>query len=269
MKKRYAVLLLSGVIASVLIVNAPAAWLGALISKATHRSFGFAESWGTVWNGSAQLIIHRSDKEVLRVPEAIAWTMSINSVLNQSATISLSSAALQAPVTITLQGKNVQINRGQYSLPADSLNTLGAPFNTLKPSGDVRLNWPVFSTTLDAQSPPAVPLTVNIQSLRSSVTGAQVLGDYTVTATPKMSAAPNTSNVSNATPRWTVQLSTNNNGASPASLLLSGSGELGLSGAPQFDLSAQAANPQAQQHLQALLNFLGRKQGDAYVLRVN
>ncbi len=264
MKKRYAVFLLSTVVGSVLIVNAPAAWLAPLLSKATNGNVGFADSWGTVWDGSAQVLIHRSDKEVLRVPQPIAWTLTVNSVFNQSVTVTLRSAALQAPVIVALQDKTVQVSAGQYRLPADSLNTLGSPFNTLRPSGDVSLNWSAFSTQADVQSPPAVRLNASIQSLRSSVTGAQVLGDYTVIATPKAPPATNANQQ-----RWAVQLSTVNNVASPASLLLSGSGELGLSSAPQFELTAKAANPQAEQRLQALLNFLGRRQGDVYVLRVN
>jgi general secretion pathway protein N len=260
MKKRYVVILCTSVVGAILLVKAPAAWLAPLLRHATHNAVDFSDSWGTVWNGSAKLVIRRSNKEALHVPQTIAWRLSVDSFFKQSASVALSSAALKTPVNINIQGNDVRIGAGQYSLPADSLNTLGAPFNTLKPSGDVRLNWAAFNATVDAKTPPAVPLSVNIQSLRSSVTGAQVLGDYTVTATPKTPASLN---------RWSVELQTVANTASPASLLLTGSGELGLSGAPQFELKAQAATPQAQQRLQALLNFLGRRQGDVYVLRVN
>jgi general secretion pathway protein N len=187
----------------------------------------------------------------------------VDSFFKQSASVALSSAALKTPVTINIQGNDVRIGAGQYSLPADSLNTLGAPFNTLKPSGDVRLNWAAFNTTVDAKTPPAVPLSVNIHSLRSGVTGSQVLGDYTVTATPKKTTSNNSTN------RWVIDLQTVANSAPPASLLLTGSGELGLIGPPQFELKAQAATAEAHQRLQALLNFLGRRQGDEYVLRMN
>jgi general secretion pathway protein N len=260
MKKRYAAVVCACVVGAVLLVKAPAAWLAPLLRLATHNAVDFSASWGTVWNGSAKLLIRRSDKETLHIPQAIAWRLSVDSVLNQSATITLSSAALKAPVSITIKGSAVQVGAGQYSLPVDSLNTLGAPFNTLKPSGDVRLSWAVFNTALDSKNTPAVPLSIDIQSLRSRVTGAQVLGDYNVTATPKTPASLN---------RWSVELQTVANTASPASLLLTGSGELGLSGTPQFELKAQAATPQAQQRLQALLNFLGRRQGDVYVLKVS
>jgi general secretion pathway protein N len=266
MKKRYAAVMCACVVGAVLLVKAPAAWLAPLLRHATHNAVDFSDSWGTVWNGSAKLVIRRSDKEALHVPQTIAWRLSVDSFFKQSASVALSSAALKMPVNINIQGNDVRIGAGQYHLPVDSLNTLGAPFNTLKPSGDVRLNWAAFNTTVDAKIPPAVPLSVNIQSLRSGVTGAQVLGDYTVTATPTQSTTPNLPSSAN---RWTVDLQTVANTASPASLLLTGSGELGLSGAPQFELKAQAATPQAQQRLQALLNFLGRRQGDVYVLRVN
>ncbi len=260
MKKRTIALLIGLIVISVLIVNAPAAWLSPAIRKASHGTVDFSNSWGTVWNGSAQLLIRRSDKETLQIPQALAWRLSIDSVLSQSATVTLNSTALKMPVRLDIKGNAVQVDAGQYHLPAGSLNTLGAPFNTLKPSGDVRLNWTAFTTTLDAKAAPAVPLSINIQSLRSGVTGGQVLGDYTVTATPKATTLAN---------RWAIDLQTVANPAAPATLLLTGSGELGLIGPPLFELKAKAATPEARQRLQALLNFLGRRQGDEYVLRVN
>jgi general secretion pathway protein N len=270
MKKRYVVILCASVVGAILLMKAPAAWLAPLLRYATHNAVDFSDSWGTVWSGSAKLVIRRSDKETLHIPQAIAWRLSVDSVLNQAATITLSSAALKAPVSITIKGNTMQVGAGQYHLPVDSLNTLGAPFNTLKPGGDVRLSWAVFNTALDSKTPPAVPLSIDIQSLRSGVTGAQVLGDYTVIATPIVPASPSLSPLtSTATNRWAVELQTVANAAAPASLLLTGSGELGVSSAPQFELKAQAATPQAQQRLQALLNFLGRKQGDVYVLRLD
>jgi general secretion pathway protein N len=254
-KKRYLLLLCGTVALSVAAVQAPAAWLGWAVQHYSQGAVSFAHSWGTVWAGSAQCLIRRSERESLLVPQPIAWTLTEVAPFATQATLTVSSAALQTPVALRLTGSGVAVDAGQYSLPADSLNTLGAPFNTLKPTGAVAVNWGAFQTSLNASTPPTVPLTVSVQGLRSSVTGDQPLGNYAV------ALAPTAGN------RWTIALSTTN--PDTAALLLSGTGSAGLTGNPQFELTAKAATPAAEQRLQALLNFLGRKQGDAYVLRVN
>jgi general secretion pathway protein N len=255
MKKRYAALLCAAVVACVLIFKAPAAWLAPLVKHYSQGKVSFANSWGTVWQGSAQLKLHRSDKETLTVPHPLAWTLDLNPLQGLNAQLSLSSAALQAPVSVRLEGSTIAVAAGQYSLPADSLNTLGAPFNTLKSTGDIALRWAAFEVNTQAAAPPKLALSVNVKNLRMGLTGEDMLGDYQLDATPSLGQ------------RWAIVLRTSN--PSQASLLLSGKGDIGLNGAPKFELESKGANPQAQLRLQTLLNFLGRRQGDAYLLKIN
>jgi general secretion pathway protein N len=255
MKKRYAALLCALVVASVSIVNAPAAWLAPLVKHYSQGTVSFSQSWGTVWRGSAVLALHRSEKEVLHVPQPLAWTLDINQLLHLKSQLDLSSAALQAPVALQFDANTLRIAAGQYQLPANSLSTLGAPFNTLKPSGNISLNWQAF--TLNAASPavPAVPFSLNVKDLRMGLTGNEILGDYQILATPT------------AGNRWTIALSTRN--PAQAALLLQGSGQASINSAPQFELVSQATATPTPPRVQTLLNFLGRRQGDTHVLRIN
>ncbi len=255
MKKRYAALLCAVVVLAVLAVNAPAAWLAPIIKHYSQGTVSFAQSWGTLWRGSALIRLHRSEKEVLNVPQPLAWTLDLSDFLHLKARLDLSSAALQSPVTVQLDSNTLRAAAGQYSLPADSLNTLGAPFNTLQSAGQITLRWAAFEFSNASNTPPAVPVSVSVKNLRMGLTGSDVLGDYLLEATPT------------AGKRWNIQLSTSN--PAQAALLLKGSGQAGLTGAPQFELESKAANPQALLRLQTLLNFLGRRQGEVYVLKIN
>lgn len=254
MKKRYAALLCAAVVASVLLVNAPAAWLAPLVKHYTQGTVSFAQSWGTVWQGSALLNIHRSNKEVMHVPQPLAWTLDLSQGLNLTILLTLNSAALTSPVRLHLDNSTLRIDGGQYQLPADSLNTLGAPFNTLKPSGNIALNWQAFNLNASNVVAPAVIVHLNVQDLRMSLTGHDVLGDYQISATPISGSL------------WAIALSTSN--PSQAALLLNGSGQVGLNRTIRFELESTARVAPAPPRVQTLLNFLGRRQANRYVMRI-
>jgi hypothetical protein len=255
MKKRYAALLCTVVVGTVGVINAPAAWLAPVVKHVSQGTVSLAQSWGTVWRGSALIKLHRSDKEVLNIPQPLAWTLDLSQLINLRARLDVSSAALQAPITVQLDSKLVRASAGQYSLPADSLNTLGAPFNTLKSTGQIAVKWADFEVSTADNTPPAVPVTVSVQNLRMGLTGDEVLGNYVLDAKPL------------ANNRWAIILSTIN--PAQAALQLKGSGHAGLNGAPQFELESKATASPAPPRLQTLLNFLGRRQGEVYVLRIN
>ncbi len=255
MKKRYAALLCAAVVASVLLVNAPSAWLAPVVKHYSQGTVSFAQSWGTVWQGSALLRIHRSDKEVLHVPQPLAWVLDLSQILRLKARITASSAALEAPVALQVDRTQLRVDAGQYQLPATSLSTLGAPFNTLKPTGNITLAWQAFELNTASNAAPALNARVSVKDLRMDLTGNDILGDY------QLSASPTAGN------RWAITLTTSN--PAQAALLLTGSGQAGLSGGTQFELESKAAATPAPPRVQTLLNFLGRRQGDAYVLRIN
>lgn len=255
MKKRYAALLCAAVVASVLLVNAPAAWLAPVVKHYSQGAISFTQSWGTVWRGSALIAVHRSDKEVLNVPQPLAWRLDLSQLFSLKASLVLTSAALQAPVAIQMEGHRLRVVAGQYTLPANSLSTVGAPFNTLKPTGNIALNWQAFELNTASGNVPAVAFNISVKKLRMGLTGSEILGDYVLAASPL------------AGNRWAMTLSTSN--PTKASLLLKGTGQAGTAGAVQFELESKAAAPSPSPSLQTLLNFLGRRQGDAYVLQIN
>ena len=257
MKKRYFLLIALLAAASVVVVQAPAAWLAPLVARATHGTLQLESTWGTVWNGQAQLRVQRSKTETLRLPGELAWRINGWALLAGQLSAQLTTQGQTLPLTGALWGANaaIAVPAAQYALPASSLNTLGAPFNTLKLQGAVQAQWAAFSLPLKGEfTPPALELTV--RQLQTRITGDWVLGSYALTLPARASGQA-----------LTFQLRTLGE-ASAAPLQLTGQGSLPPQGPAQFELRAAPANESQRERLQALLNLLGRREGAAHVLRM-
>ncbi|MEY3995928.1 MAG: hypothetical protein RL344_271 [Pseudomonadota bacterium] len=280
MKKRYVFILCCSVILSIVVINAPAIWLSSFVWRYSKGLISLERTWGTVWQGTTQIRIHRSEKETLLMPEAITWHLTLNrqnTVLN--AVISLQSAALSTPVqlvlssTLGISDKSlinkdfidslinpailIQLSSGQYQLPINSLSYLGAPFNTIKPSGQALLAWSRLTHLSSSRDLPVVDFRIGINQLRTLLTGTTFLGHYDLLAIFEKNTG------------WLLTLKTRSD-ALPleTKLILSGTGKLFVQGGASFELRAKGSTPTVQEQLSTLLSFLGRKEGNEYVLRV-
>lgn len=285
MKKRYAFILCCLVVLSTIIINTPATWLSPLVWRYSKGLISFERAWGTVWQGTAQIRIHRSEKETLLIPEVIAWDLTLNkqnNVLN--AIINFQSAALNTPIQLILSSTLdktdkqlidkqlidkglidslinpvilIQLSSGQYQLPIDSLSYLGAPFNTIKPSGKALFAWSRLTHLSNSPNLPAVDFRIAIHQLRTILTGTALLGHYNLWVAPENNIG------------WLLTLKTASEAVPlEAKLILSGTGKISTQGGVWFELHAKGSTPTAQEQLSTLLNFLGRKEGSKYVLRI-
>jgi general secretion pathway protein N len=290
MKKRYVFILCCSVILSIVVINAPAIWLSSFVWHYSKGLISLERTWGTVWQGTTQIRIHRSEKETLLMPEAITWHLTLNrqnTVLN--AVISLQSAALSTPVQLVLSSTLdnsdkslinkrftdkglidkgfidslinpailIQLSSGQYQLPIDSLSYLGAPFNTIKPSGQASLAWSRLTHLSSSRDLPVVDFRIGINQLRTLLTGTMLLGHYNLLATSERNTG------------WLLTLKTRGEVVPlETKLILSGTGKLFVQGGASFELRAKGSTPTVQEQLSTLLSFLGRKEGDEYVLRI-
>jgi general secretion pathway protein N len=271
MKKRYLFILSCAVVLSVIVLNAPAAWLSPLVWRYSKGMVSLERSWGSIWQGTAQLRIHRSGKETLLIPETVSWDFRLNTATNPlKVTINLKSNALKQAVTINVQRVSdstffkpvlsTTISAGTYHLPIQHLSDLGAPFNTLKPSGNAVLSWNEFTHLSNQLFIPMINATIDIQQLRMSITGDLVLGSYRLLATPASES------------NWFLSLNTlDETLPSNTKLILNGVGKvLSSKQLPiQFELRAKAATTTGEESVNVLLNLLGRKEGAEHVLRIN
>jgi general secretion pathway protein N len=238
-----------------LVVFAPAAWLAAVVERATSGHLVLAQARGTVWQGSAvpTLTGGLGSKDASALPGRLHWTLATDGL----------ALVLRARHACCLEGEQaLRIVPGLERLriefkptdvvsgalghwPAAWLNGLGTPWNTLQPTGELQVTSPglalessggrwLFSGRAD----------IELNALSSRISTLPVLGSYK------------------------LMLSGDHGRNEPPSMLLSTlSGALQLNGNGQwagskFRFRGQAsASPGSEAALSNLLNIIGRRQG--------
>ena len=244
--------LLGGALA--LLFSAPAAWLAAAVNDATGQRLLLAEARGTVWRGSAVVVLTggTGSRDASALPGRLEWVLGLDGLafavhLRQACCIQddltlrvrpgLGRLRIELPAS---PGSGRLI--GQW--PAAWLTGLGTPWNTLQPSGTLALSsnglvaeavqgrW-IFDGRADLE----------LRGMASSLSTLDVLGSY------RMSLQGDGRGESAQ-----LQLSTTD-----GALQLAGSGQWAASRL-RFNGQASAA-PGSEAALSNLLNIIGRRQG--------
>jgi general secretion pathway protein N len=135
--------------AAALVWHAPARWLADAVATQTKQHVLLADSQGSLWSGSAQLVLTagKGSRDASRLPGRVHWAWAWQR----------GGAELQLRMdccTTETVGLRVTPGWRQWSLalapsaqpllrlPAAWLAGLGTPFNTLQPSGDLWLRSP-------------------------------------------------------------------------------------------------------------------------------
>lgn len=228
-----------------LVLYAPAAWLAAGVAQASQGQILLADARGTVWNGSAQLVLTggAQSADATALPERLEWTLwpALSGLRGSVHPTCCSKQPAQISASPRWGGGLVQLTALQMNLPAELLSGLGTPWNTLSPEGqltlqsqDLRIDWVNGRGQLDGSA------TLDVTNASSRLSTLRPLGDY------RLSLAGG--------PTPSVQLQT-----IQGALQLSGSGQW-VGARMRFSGEASAA-PEREAALANLLNIIGRRQG--------
>ena len=250
--------LLGGLIA--MGVYAPAAWLANAVQDATGGRLLLADARGTVWNGSAVMVLTggAGSRDASALPGRLNWTLGldgaaltlrarqaccINGELQLRLTPGLGRLRLELPSGSVTRGASAPATlRGQW--PAAWLTGLGTPWNTLQPAGTLALASSGFAAeSVQGRWIFSGRLELELRNLSSSLSTLEELGSYRLSlqGDERGDAA-------------LLQLST-----SSGALQLAGSGQWAASKL-RFNGQASAA-PGSEAALGNLLNIIGRRQG--------
>jgi general secretion pathway protein N len=228
-----------------LIGFAPAAWLASAVQEATQGHVLLADAQGSVWRGSAQLLLTggqgAADAAVL--PGRMDWQL-LPTLSGAKAVVHLPCCATQGVRLAVLPSWSqiaLSVDASKVNLPASWLAGLGAPWNTLAPQGQLSLS----TDQLQVQSASGRmriggQITLDLLGMSSRLSTLTPLGDYRL-------------NISG--------------GDVPTIALQTLQGVLQLSGSGQFvgsriRFSGEAsAGPEQQEALSNVLNIIGRRQG--------
>lgn len=241
----------------VLLSQLPAAWLASAVHTATEGRFQLAEAEGTLWNGSALPVLTGGpgSRDAALLPSRLSWQLrpvwfGLSLAVSQPCCMAQAVALRWEPgwnstrISVLPQGELI----GVWS--AALLEGLGAPFNTLKPGGQLRLSSKALSlhSTGGAWR---LSGEAELQLLQTSsrLSTVSPLGSYRITLTG-LDQQPSA-----------IALRTLD-----GALQLQGQGELRPRGL-YFRGHARAA-PGQEPALNNLLNIIGRRQGASSVISI-
>ncbi|PUE12164.1 type II secretion system protein N [Limnohabitans sp. T6-20] len=231
------------------IVWAPASWLAWGITQASQGQIQWQDARGTVWSGSAQLVLTggTESRDAQALPSRLQWTLTprwADLHIQWNANCCMTEPA-KWHIKAGWSTWQIQASDHTSTWPAALLTGLGAPWNTLQPDGQLQLNtqglqlqWAEGRMQLKGQAQ------LQLQNMSTRLSASQPIGSYLL----QLRGSPE------GTPTPSLQLS-----SQQGPLLLNGEGQwVGARLRFKGEASAQAGHEQA---LNNLLNILGRRQG--------
>jgi general secretion pathway protein N len=241
------------------IAFAPAAWLAGALASATDDRLLLADPRGTVWSGSATVVLTGGpgSRDAVSLPGRLDWTVGLQGTaveirarqaccLNGTVPLLVRPGLGRLSVTLPAMADGI----GQW--PAAWLAGLGTPWNTLQLGGSLRLSSPGATVEivqgrwrLDGQA------IVELSSISSRLTTLDTLGSYRVEVRGNAAGGDTAS----------LQLSTLS-----GPLQLSGSGQWA---GPKLRFRGEAVAAEgADMALNNLLNIIGRRQGARSIISI-
>ena len=248
----WALLGLAAGVLPALVLFAPARWLASGIHSATDGKVQLLQPRGTVWTGSAQLVLSGGSASTDRtaLPGRIDWQLrpaltGLRARLNASC---CTPAPLQASVQWGWAAFQLAVADSESQWPAGLLTGLGTPWNTLQPQGQLAvqtkglaLHWAAGRMVLAGQ------VQLDARAMSSRLSTLRPMGSY----------------------RLAVQ-----GGDVPTLTLSTLEGALQLSGTGQWVgqrlrfTGQAAAAPERESALSNLLNIIGRRRGALSIITV-
>lgn len=228
-----------------LVAFAPARWLASTVERVTGRHVLLADARGTVWEGSARLVLTGGpgSTDAAGLPGRITWDLSPR--WNGVAAALRAECCTPQPIPFRARwrwgGFSLQVGDSGSQWPASVVAGLGTPWNTLQFDGDLKLSTQGLSVEW-VEGRPVIAGRAELVALRvaSRLSTLRPMGSYRIT-------------VQGGTPA-TLRLET-----LEGSLQLSGSGQW-VGERLRFRGEATAA-PDREAALANLLNIIGRRSG--------
>ena len=235
-----------------IVAFAPARWLADGVAQATGGQLLLLQPRGTVWTGSAQLVLTggNASNDRTALPGRVDWQLrpTWSGVRAQLSASCCTPRPLQAQAHLGWARMQLTVADGQSQWPAGLLTGLGTPWNTLQPQGQLVLQtqgfvarWAAGRLVLAGQAQ------LDARAMSSRLSTLRPMGSY----------------------RLVVQ-----GGDVPTLTLSTLEGALQLSGSGQWvgqrlRFTGEAtAKPEREAALSNLLNIIGRRSGARSIITV-
>lgn len=235
-----------------LVVFAPARWLAALATAATGGQVLLQDARGTVWNGSAQLLLTggTGSSDAIALASRLEWRLrpAWSGVRLGLETACCTPSPIVAAARMGWGRTTVTVADGRSQWPAALLAGLGTPWNTLQFEGDLALSTQSLSLEwVEGRLVVAGQAELQAQRMSSRLSTLRPMGSYRM--------------VLSGGPVPALQLST-----LEGDLQLSGRGQW-VGSRLRFTGEASAA-PEREAALANLLNIIGRRNGARSIITI-
>ena len=159
----------------------PATWLGQIVEHQTGGRLTLGDAQGTLWNGSAFLGGAPGEGGAVTplLPGRFAWHLSPLVLVGHVSMRIENPQALSQPVTVEGSWSHWTVSPGELLLPAEGLAGLGAPLNTLAPTGTIKLSWNTLDVARQGQAVAVTGRTVlSMTDMGSRMAPIRPLGSY-------------------------------------------------------------------------------------------
>jgi len=243
-------------VVTALATQAPAIWLSRAIESRTGGRIAALDVRGSVWQGSARLALVGNTQAQILLPGRVQWQLRLRAPWILAWQVHAECCireVVQGEWRWSLNRHVLRIEDSQSTWPLQWLEGLGAPWNTVQPSGDVNiqsrgvtLQWQEAGMDMRGQ------IEVQARRVATQLSPLKPLGDYALKIMP----------VSNSQGQTIALELTTLDGA----LKLTGQGQWR---AHQLYFRGEAiAQEDNLAALSNLLNVIGQRRGDVSVLEI-
>jgi len=183
-----AVLWLLAVVVSItvtLLVFLPATWMAAVVERQTAGRITLGDAEGSLWHGSAFIggAASAGSPVTPLLPGRFVWHLSPLVLLGMVDLRLDNAEALTQAVELSGSWSSWSLSPAALRLPAEGLSGLGAPLNTLAPSGVMQLGWSTLqlARTADGRGVDiGGKTTLTMTDMSSRLSSLRPLGSYEV-----------------------------------------------------------------------------------------
>lgn len=254
-------MVLAGLLA-VLVVGlwrAPAAFLDVAVDRLTQGRVRLADVSGTLWDGRARVVLadlreasaiestgQSASLPGVVIPGSFSWQLSALPLLVGTLDAQLNHDSMREPVRVSGGVGELRVTPGVLNLPTLALDRLGSPWNTIRPTGSLKLSWENLSLRQGRFEGKGA---IELSQMASALTPVRPLGAYRI-------------DIVGSGPQATLTMTTLS-----GPLRLDGSGRWDVRAGLRFSAEAQAEEAE-KARLLPLLGLLGRREGERIIIKI-
>ncbi len=164
-----------------LLIFLPANWLGWMLERQSQGRLSIGDAQGSFWQGSGFIGVAASQQGAVTplFPGRFSWRISPKLVFGNVQVELSNPQALAQSVHLTGDLHAMQISAATLILPSERLEGLGAPLNTIGPTGKLQLSWQELRLQRQTQQVGVYgTMQLDMQQISAKLSKVKPLGDY-------------------------------------------------------------------------------------------